>query len=177
MNTAGCTNVATLNLTINSTPAPTGAATQSLSSLLTVGDIAVVGSNVVWYASSADATSGSFPLSNATVLANTTYFATQTIAGCVSTTSLAVTITTLANQDFDMTQFSYYPNPVIDLLNVSYSQDMTNVKVFNMIGQQLLSKDVNATTTQIDMSSYAIGAYFIQVSTGNAMKTVRVIKK
>ncbi|CAN1516579.1 Secretion system C-terminal sorting domain [Flavobacteriaceae bacterium] len=177
VNTAGCTNVATLNLTINSTPAPTGAATQSLSSLLTVGDIVVVGSNVVWYASSADAASGSFPLSNATVLANTTYFATQTIAGCVSTTSLAVTITTLANQDFDMTQFSYYPNPVIDLLNVSYSQDMTNVKVFNMIGQQLLSKDVNATTTQIDMSSYAIGAYFIQVSTGNAMKTVRVIKK
>jgi hypothetical protein len=83
----------------------------------------------------------------------------------------------LANQDFDMTQFSYYPNPVIDLLNVSYSQDMTNVKVFNMIGQQLLNKDVNATTTQIDMSGYANGAYFIQVSTENAMKTVRVIKK
>jgi hypothetical protein len=176
-NTNGCSAVASVVVTVNVTPAPTGAATQSLSSLLTVGDIVVVGSNVVWYASSADATSGSFPLSNATVLANTTYFATQTIAGCVSTTSLAVTITTLANQDFDMTQFSYYPNPVIDLLNVSYSQDMTNVKVFNMIGQQLLSKDVNATTTQIDMSSYAIGAYFIQVSTGNAMKTVRVIKK
>jgi hypothetical protein len=46
-----------------------------------------------------------------------------------------------------------------------------------MIGQQLLNKDVNATTTQIDMSSYANGAYFIKVSTENAMKTVRVIKK
>ena len=157
--------------------APTGPATQSLSSLLTIGDIVVVGSNVVWYSSSANAASGTNPIPASQLLANTTYYATQTVSGCTSTTSLAVTITTLANQDFDMTKFSYYPNPVIDLLNVSYSQDMTNVKVFNMVGQQLLNKEVNATTTQIDMSSYANGAYFIQVSTENAMKTVRVIKK
>jgi hypothetical protein len=83
----------------------------------------------------------------------------------------------LANQDFDMTQFTYYPNPVIDLLNITYSQDMTSVKVFNMIGQQLMSKQVNSNTIQVDMSSYANGAYFIQVTTENAMKTVRVIKK
>ena len=157
--------------------APTGPATQSLSSLLTIGDIVVVGSNVVWYSSSANAASGTNPIPASQLLANTTYYATQTVSGCTSTTSLAVTITTLANQDFDMTKFSYYPNPVIDLLNVSYSQDMTNVKVFNMIGQQLLNKEVNATTTQINMSSFANGAYFIQVSTENAMKTVRVVKK
>ena len=175
---SGCQGPRTaVSVIINSTPAPTGAATQSLSSLLTVGNIVVAGTNVVWYSSSANAASGTNPLPNTTLLANTTYYATQTIAGCASTTSLAVTITTLANQDFDMTKFSYYPNPVIDLLNVSYSQDMTNIKVFNMIGQQLLNKDVNATSTQIDMSSYANGAYFIQVSTENAMKTVRVIKK
>jgi hypothetical protein len=168
---------ASVAVTINTTPAPTGAATQSLSSLSTVGSIVVSGVNVVWYSSSANAAAGTNPLPNSTLLANTTYYATQTISGCASVTSLAVTITTLANQDFDMTQFSYYPNPVIDFLNVSYSQDMTNVKVFNIIGQQLLNKEVNATTTQIDMSSYANGAYFIQVSTENAMKTVRVIKK
>ena len=174
----GCEGPRTaVSVIVNTTPAPTGEATQSLSSLSTVGNIVVAGTNVVWYSSSSDAASGTNPLSNATLLANTTYYATQTISGCASVTSLAVTITTLANQDFDMTQFSYYPNPVIDLLNVSYSQDMTNVKVFNMIGQQLLNKDVNATTTQIDMSGYANGAYFIQVSTENAMKTVRVIKK
>ena len=165
------------DIIVSVTAAPTGAATQSLSSLLTVGDIVVVGSNIVWYASSADATAGINPIPASQILANTIYYATQTVAGCTSTSSLAVTIVTLANQDFDMTQFSYYPNPVIDLLNISYSQDMTNVKVFNVIGQQLFSKEVNAASTQIDMSAYANGAYFIQVSTENAMKTVRVIKK
>ena len=162
---------------VSAVSAPSGFETQSLSSLLTIGDIVVVGTNVVWYESSADAVSGSNPLPSSTLLSNTTYYATQTVSGCTSITSLAVTITTLANQDFDLTQFSYYPNPVINLLNVTYSQDMTNVKVFNMIGQQLLNKEVNATSTQIDMASFANGAYFIQVFTENAMKTVRVIKK
>jgi hypothetical protein len=174
----GCESPRTaVSVTVNAVPAPTGAATQSLSSLLTLGDIVVTGSNITWYASAANAASGTSPLSSTQLIANTTYYATQTINGCRSTASLAVTITTLANQDFDMTQFTYYPNPVIDLLNISYSQDMTSVKVFNMVGQQLMSKVINANTTQIDMSRYANGAYFIQVTTENAMKTVRVIKK
>jgi hypothetical protein len=174
----GCESPRTaVSVTVTSVPAPTGAATQSLSSLLTLGDIVVTGSNITWYASAVDAASGTNPLASTQLLANTTYYATQTINGCRSAASLAVTITTLANQDFDMTQFTYYPNPVIDLLNITYSQDMTSVKVFNMIGQQLMSKQVNSNTIQVDMSSYANGAYFIQVTTENAMKTVRVIKK
>ena len=174
----GCESPRTaVSVNVNVVPAPTGAATQSLSSLLTIGDIVVVGSNVVWYATSANAAAGLNPLLPSQLLTNTTYYATQTISGCRSTTSLAVTISTLADQDFDMTQFSYYPNPVINLLNISYSQEMTNVKVYNMVGQQLLNKNVNATSTKIDMSGYANGAYFIKVSTENAMKTVRVIKK
>ena len=174
----GCESPRTaVSVTVTTVPAPTGAATQSLSSLLTLGDIVVTGSNITWYASAANAASGTNPLPSTQLLANTTYYATQTINGCRSATSLAVTITTLANQDFDMTQFTYYPNPVIDLLNITYSQDMTSVKVFNMIGQQLMNKQVNSNTVQIDMSSYPNGAYFIQVTTENAMKTVRVIKK
>jgi hypothetical protein len=174
----GCESPRTaVSVNVNVVSAPTGPAIQSLSSLLTIGDIVVFGTNVVWYATSANAAAGLNPLSPLQLLTNTTYYATQTISGCTSTTSLAVTISTLADQDFDMTQFSYYPNPVINLLNVSYSQEMTNVKVYNMVGQQLLNKNVNATSTQIDMSGYANGAYFIKVSTENAMKTVRVIKK
>lgn len=174
----GCESPRTaVSVTVTSVPAPTGAATQSLSSLLTLGDIVVTGSNITWYASAANAASGTNPLPSTQLLTNTTYYATQTINGCRSAASLAVTITTLANQDFDMTQFTYYPNPVIDLLNITYSQDMTSVKVFNMVGQQLMSKQVNSNTVQVDMSNYANGAYFIQVTTENAMKTVRVIKK
>ena len=164
-------------VTVNTTAAPTGAASQSLSSLLTISSIVVTGTNVVWYASSANATSGTNPLPSTTPLTNTTYYATQTVGGCTSATSLAVTITTLANQDFDMSQFSYSPNPVNDVLNLSYSQDLNTVKVYNMVGQELMTKQVNANTAQIDLSNFANGAYFIQVTTGSAIKTVRIIKR
>ena len=101
-----------------------------------------------------------------------------TASGLVDFGDFAVgKISSLANQDFDMSQFSYYPNPVNDVLNLSYSHDINRVKVLNMVGQELLSSQVNSKTAQIDLSSFAKGAYFIQVTSETAIKTVRVIKK
>ena len=98
-------------VTVNTTAAPTGAATQSLSSLLTISSIVVTGTNVVWYASSANAAAGTNALPSTTPLTNNTYYATQTIGGCTSATSLAVTITTLANQEFELDSIKIFPNP------------------------------------------------------------------
>ena len=167
----------TVAVTVNTTAAPTGAASQSLSSSSTVSSIVVIGTNVIWYTSSANAAAGINPLPNTTLLTNATYYGTQTVNGCASVTSLAVTVSTLANQDFDLTKFNYYPNPVIDLLYISFAQEITSIKLFNMIGQQLLDKVVNATNVEVDMSNYSSGSYFIKVTSGNYNKTVRVIKK
>ena len=161
---------------VNTTAAPTGAALQSLPSSLTISSIVVTGTNVVWYASSANAASGTNPLPNSTLLTNGTYYATQTVGGCVSATSLEVTITILSNQDFVITEFSYYPNPVKDIFNLSYSQEMNRVKVINMLGQEILSKEVNASTAQIDLSNFTSGTYFVHVTSGSATKTVKVLK-
>ena len=71
----------------------------------------------------------------------------------------------------------FYPNPVNDVLNLSYIQEMNVVKVYNLVGQELLSKKVNSSTAQVDISNFANGTYFIQVTTETAMKTFRVIKR
>ena len=71
----------------------------------------------------------------------------------------------------------FYPNPVNDVLNLSYIQEMNVVKVYNLVGQELLRKKVNSSTAQIDISNFVNGTYFIQVTTETAMKTVRVIKR
>ncbi|MET0760147.1 MAG: T9SS type A sorting domain-containing protein, partial [Flavobacterium sp.] len=178
---SGCESATRLDVTVavNNTPAPTGAATQTFVTGQMVSDIVVTGSNIIWYASAADASTATNPISTTTVLVNnTTYYATQTVSGCVSTTSLSVTVTvTLKVDSFDSNSFSFYPNPVNDILNLSYSQEMTDVRVFNVIGQQVFAKNINATTAQIDMSGFANGAYFIKVSSDKATKTVKVIKK
>lgn len=56
-----------------------------------------------------------------------------------------------------------YPNPASQVLNVEGS--MTSVEVYNTVGQCLLSKQVNGNT-QIDLSGFNNGFYFLRVYNG-----------
>ncbi|WP_055436515.1 T9SS type A sorting domain-containing protein [Lacinutrix algicola] len=72
--------------------------------------------------------------------------------------------------------FSYYPNPVNNTLTLNAQQAITNVSVFNMLGQQVLRNVPNAVTKTLDMSNLQSGAYFVQVTVGTSVETVRIIK-
>jgi len=82
----------------------------------------------------------------------------------------------LSNDDFTTDGFSYYPNPVKNVLNLSYKQNITKVTVCNLLGQEVLTKNINANEAQIDLSPLANGAYMVKINTGNVNKTVKVIK-
>ena len=83
----------------------------------------------------------------------------------------------LATNSFDSANFTYYPNPIKNVLNLSYTQDITSVTVFNLLGQEMLTKTLNTTHGVIDMSSMASGAYFVKVTADNQTKTIKVIKE
>lgn len=85
-------------------------------------------------------------------------------------------IISLKVDDFDTNSFSFYPNPVKDNLNLSYSKELTSAKVMSLTGQMLLNKTLNATTTQIEMTSLPAGAYFVEVKSSDSSKTIKVIK-
>lgn len=78
---------------------------------------------------------------------------------------------------FDANAFRYYPNPVKDILNLSYDKNITNVAVYNVLGQEIMIKNNNANQSQIDMSSLASGTYLVRVTADNAEKTFKVIKQ
>jgi hypothetical protein len=166
-----------MTITVNITPAPTGAATQSISSNLTIASISVTGTGIVWYASAANAASGTNPLPNTTVLTNTTYYATQTIGGCTSTTSLAVTVTTLANIDFESVKFNYYPNPVFDQLFITADKEINSIEVYNLIGQKLISLYPNVSETSIDFVNLPNAVYLVKLNANGVSKDIKVIKK
>lgn len=83
----------------------------------------------------------------------------------------------LSTGSFDNANFKAYPNPVKDIFNLSYSSEISSVRVINMIGQEVLSKNINATSTQIDMSQLSAGTYIMNVTVGDAIKTLKVIKQ
>jgi hypothetical protein len=41
----------------------------------------------------------------------------------------------------------------------------------------MLVKNVNASETSVDMSQLADGAYIVNVTAGNSVKTIKVVKK
>lgn len=83
----------------------------------------------------------------------------------------------LGNSSFDNANFSYYPNPVKNILNLSYSKEISNVEVFNLLGQRVITHSVNANDAQVDMSNLSKGAYMVKVTSDNQVKTIKVIKQ
>jgi hypothetical protein len=83
----------------------------------------------------------------------------------------------LGNNSFDSSNFTYYPNPVKSTLNLSYNQEISNVEVFNLLGQKVISNVINANAAQIDMSNLSKGAYMVRVTSNNQLKTIKVIKE
>ena len=89
----------------------------------------------------------------------------------VTSTSLGIlrTVNTTSN-------FTYFPNPVNNVLSIKAQASIDSITVYNMLGQTVVRSTPNTTTTAVDMSGLQTGAYFVQVAINNSIETVRVIK-
>jgi uncharacterized protein (TIGR02145 family) len=107
--------------------APTGLSPQSLANGLTLSAIQVVGSNVKWYANQSNANQHINPLPGTTLLVNgNTYYATQTVNGCESTSSLDVVINlTMGLTDVDGNIYN-----TVDICNKTYMKENLNVSKY-----------------------------------------------
>ena len=72
--------------------------------------------------------------------------------------------------------FTYFPNPVNNVLSIKAQASIDSITVYNMLGQTVVRSTPNTTTTTVDMSGLQTGAYFVQVAINNSIETVRVIK-
>ena len=83
----------------------------------------------------------------------------------------------LSNSAFESGSFKSFPNPVKNVLNLSFDKNISNVAVFNLVGQEVMTKAVNANQSQIDMSHLSAGTYLVKVTADNQVKTIKVIKE
>ena len=173
-----------VTVTITTVDAPAGNAQQTLNgdiaSDVTLDDIVVNGNGgtIIWYASEANALAGENPLDMSTELMDgATYYAVQVDGDC-SSAPFAVTVTViLSDRDFETTTFTYYPNPVKDVLTLDASSEVTSVAVFNMLGQQVMALQPGTANVKLDMSVLSDGTYLVNVTSASAVKTIKVVKK
>ena len=71
-----------------------------------------------------------------------------------------------------------YPNPVKDIFNIEAQGKIKSVKVYDVTGKQLLTKDLNDAKSQIDFSRFGAGTYLVTTLLEDGTSTsTKVIKK
>lgn len=150
---------------------PDGDSAQTVEEGSLVSDLEVIGQNLIWYAD-ADLTQ---EIPDTTELVNgAIYYVTQTVEDCTSE-ALAITVTTTLNVDnFNKYNFIMYPNPVSEVLNLRANQEISNIEVFNLLGQKM---DVSISNNQLDMTLLSKGNYILNVTIEGITKTFKVSKR
>ena len=91
--------------------------------------------------------------------------------------SVVITSDVLSVNDVNMINVSIYPNPTSNNINIQSEEQITNVVIYNTLGQTVRNVSPDATNFSVDTSNLDAGAYFAVLSTENASKTVKFIKK
>ncbi|WP_299368549.1 GEVED domain-containing protein [Winogradskyella sp.] len=85
---------------------------------------------------------------------------------------------TLSNPSIDReSAFTYYPNPVKNTLTLNAQNNIENVIMYNMLGQEVLRATPNNVDSELDMSGLQGGTYFVKVTIASITQTIRVVKE
>lgn len=144
----------------------------------TIEDIVVTSNGTVtWFASSADATANINPLPAGTQLVDGNIYYGVTNIGICRSTTLAVTVTVvLGNSSFDLSQLTYYPNPVKDIFNVKYNKEIISVDVYDLTGRKVIEMKPNTLEVQLDMTNLSNAMYIVRLQSVDGMTELKVYK-
>lgn len=84
---------------------------------------------------------------------------------------------TLATGDVKNISLRFYPNPVIDYLNVDHSSNIDAIEIYNITGQKVATQSVKSNSGSVDMRKLASGLYIVKVNVGKESKSFKVMKK
>ena len=85
--------------------------------------------------------------------------------------------TTLSTGDNSFASFTYYPNPVKDILHLD-NISLTKASIYSLLGQLIETKSFeNSTSNTLDLTNLESGIYLIVLENDLEQKTIKVIKE
>lgn len=73
--------------------------------------------------------------------------------------------------------FTLYPNPVHDQFTVENEQSVNRYEIYNLLGEKVASREVNATVFQVNVNALTKGVYFIRLNSEGLVETKRFVKE
>jgi uncharacterized repeat protein (TIGR01451 family) len=88
--------------------------------------------------------------------------------------------TTLATNQFENADFVVYPNPTKNKVNIALKNNLHTIDaviVNDILGKTMLTKNVKNQNTEVDLSNFSNGVYFVKVKANGNEKIVKLIKE
>jgi len=96
--------------------------------------------------------------------------------GAIDNVSLVYTAP-LSAASMNKKPVAFYPNPVKNSLNLSYEETIESIEILNILGQSVLTQNINENNAKIDLSSLANGNYSVKIKTVNTTQNIKIIKE
>ncbi len=86
-----------------------------------------------------------------------------------------IEVNTLGVDENETLAFSFYPNPVIDYLNIDSAEVIDTVQLYDITGKLLMDAPINNNKTTVYMGVFKSGVYFVTVQIGDSKRSLRII--
>lgn len=84
---------------------------------------------------------------------------------------------TLGLSNFDASNIKMYPNPAKSVLNINASSIIKKVAIYNVLGQEIISKVPNEKLVTLDVSGLNNGVYVVKTTVDGKVSSSRFIKE
>ena len=108
----------------------------------------------------------------------TTYVLEQTICGNVSWDSVTVIVSGVGIEAYakDSKGIMLYPNPATNTLNIESSAMFSQLLISDVLGNVVISQQVNNKAVSVDVSRLGKGIYFVRVVSENGFVVRKFLK-
>ena len=88
----------------------------------------------------------------------------------LSIDNVSVTSSTMSNEDFTLDNIEYTFNQDTNILRITSAEVLSNIQIYNMLGQEVLNNKLNQTSESVDLSDLSSAVYIVNIE-GNNSKT------
>ena len=117
---------------------------------------------------------------NASNLVAGTYTGIVTDAnGCQDSVTVTIALVLAIEAKEMIQELLIYPNPSTGILHIEFSGFVArkmDVRVFNIVGEQVLTETASAKVFQLDISKLKAGVYFLQADTGEGIIAHKIVR-
>lgn len=92
------------------------------------------------------------------------------------TEDYTIKVQTLSINDFEKTSVSLFPNPTSDILNLNAKNSISQLVIYDMLGQKVMERTIGATKATLDVSQLSPGIYLAEIRDAKGSNTLKFIK-